>query len=62
MLAFVICGFALGTLSTIFALLMGYGVILALLAYIMGGIAGMGLSLAVTLHRRTGDRLIESTN
>lgn len=51
-LAFLICGIALGLISGALTLLLGFGILFALLAYMLGGFTGMGLLLAVALLRR----------
>lgn len=58
-LAFLLSGIALGLLSLALTLLLGFGILSALLAYVLGGIIGMGLSLAlVLLRRQPSDRLV----
>lgn len=58
-LVFLICGITLGLISLVLTLLLGFGILFALLAYVLGGIAGMGLSLAVVvLRRHSSDGLV----
>lgn len=42
-----VCGVALGALSAIITLLLGYGVLWGLLAYMLGGAVGVGLAAMV---------------
>ena len=50
--ACLICGVVLGMISAIVTAVMGYGLILALLAYVLGGIAGTVLLLIMALVQR----------
>ncbi|WP_138935633.1 hypothetical protein [Roseovarius arcticus] len=47
--ACLICGVVLGFISAIVTAVMGYGLTLALLAYMLGGIAGTVLLLTLAL-------------
>lgn len=50
--ACLICGVFVGLISAIVTAVMGYGLALALLAYVLGGIAGTLLLLTLALVQR----------
>ena len=50
--ACLICGVVLGLISAIVTVVMGYGIILALLAYMLGGIAATLLLLTLAMVQR----------
>ena len=58
-LGFLACGVALGAISAITVFVLGYGILLGLLAYMLGGILGTVLAVMVALRKQQkDDRLV----
>lgn len=59
-LAYLICGIAFGMISAVVTAVMGYGLLLALLAYSLGGIVGICVLVAGLLvtERQRGTSLV----